>query len=344
MAIVVSGACGGRSDRTPSVEPVVPSACTGACGGKSGSAPKAEPAIQVACVPTVANVMPAVKALDGAMFSFCVTAESTPYCFTADLEARTLTASPAAMDTGGPEHHLILEDGPTKASIEESRNGKGLTVCTADKATCHDLPIAAASMNEHPMAVSDDATLVVIDKRIDRRNGVEKAPGRIETWDATTGKKLATFQAKYGRDDLRMEDVPRRGILAFLGHTVLAFTEPGCALPCSSATMYSVQGKYLGMLAADPTASTATHFHDSLYVLHSYGPPGALTVQDAATGKSVQLDAEPSWDAFVTRDRIVRVVGSWGATASPPRVQVWGPDLTLVTEIVIPSCAPGAGS
>jgi hypothetical protein len=321
-----------------------------ACGGKSPDAPTATTKTPGTCIPTGAAVVPTVTSLTQATLTFCV---DNPHCFTADLEAKTIAAASADASGGGRTKANVIfnpgsgsADGPTSASIGPSVHSKGLTACTNDKLTCHELPIDAASVSDKPIAVSDDATLVAIDTR--NPNDVKKSPGRLETWDAVTGKKLASFEMRYGPDHLGMDDVPRRGKLAFLGHTVLAFTEPGCALPCSSATMYSVRGNDLGLLASDPTAASAEHFHDDLYVIHSYGPPGPLVVQDAATGKSMQLGTDTNWDAVVTPDRIVRVVGPSSDIGPAPRsarVEVWGQDLKLVTAIAVPTCAAvAAGS
>jgi len=315
-----------------------------ACGSKNGDAPIATPTTSSTCVPTGADLAPSHMSLTGATATFCLASRVTRYCFTADLEKKTIAAAPEppASDKNRTRT-LIFEDAPTKATIEPSANGKAITVCTADKRTCHDLPIAGASIDEKPMAVSDDAMLVAIDTRSYRQNDVRKSPGRIETWDAVTAKKLASFDMKYGPDHLGTDDVRRTGILAFLGHTLIAFTEPGCALPCSSATIYSTEGKYIGMLAADPTATSAERVRDELFVLYAYGPDRSFILQDLASGTSVRPDTEMSWDAVATPDRILRVVGlsRTDDKALPlPRLEVWGPDLKIVTKIFVPTCAP----
>src|SRR5678815_2277020 len=119
-----------------------------------------------------------------------------------------------------------------------------------------------------------------------RAHDTHRTPGALETWDAVTGKRLASFSMHYGPKDLEIESGPG-GHLEFLEHAVIAFTMP-CALPCSTATMYSPRGKYLGLLAAEASSATATHVHDHLYVLHAVNGP--FVAQDAVTGTSVQLD------------------------------------------------------
>jgi hypothetical protein len=79
---------------------------------------------------------------------------------------------------------------------------------------------------------------------------------------------------------------------------------------------------------------------DPRYLLHAYDGP--FVVQDVATGKIVMQDPATNWDAVMTSDHIVRVVGPSRAVdhaLRPPRVEVWGPDLKLVTEIAVPMCA-----
>lgn len=287
-------------------------------------------------MPISAQVEPRDVTLTGATFAFCFEGyNNLRYCFAADLAAKTLSRTSPRVDGNSPAFVVGGRDQfghPKGASLDRSADGKGLTACTADKATCHDLPIDAANL-EKPIAVSDDATLVAIDT-----STTPKTPGTMETWDAVTGKKLASFEMHYGRDGLGFDHGPTPGTLAFLGHTVLAYTMP-CTQPCSTATMYSVRGEYLGELASEASSASADHFHDDLYVLHSiFGP---FVVQDAATGQSVQPDADTNWDAVVSPDRIVRVVGPSQISdppQGPPRVEVWGPDLKRVTVIPVPAC------
>ncbi len=287
-------------------------------------------------------VEPNRTTLAGPTFAFCLAERAGErYCFTADIETKTIAlASPPTTAAGESRDHSIHKSNSSR--IEPSAKGKGLTVCTADKATCHQLPIAAAHIGSKPMAVSEDATLVAIDTRNYRKNETPRTPGSLETWNAATGKKLASVKLRYGRDSSGQDLVSPRA-LGFLGHTVLAFTTPECALPCSVATLYSARGKYLGQLAADPTSASAYHFHDDLYVLH--GAIGEFIVQDLATGKVVRKDTDDTdttWDAIVTSDHIVRVVVPDQSIANAPRtprVEVWGPDLKLVTEIAVPTCA-----
>jgi hypothetical protein len=286
-------------------------------------------------------VEPGSLTLAGATFAFCLSARTGDrYCFTANIEASTIALTRPPTAAVESHDHSIHESNSNR--IEPSAKGKGLTVCTADKATCHQLPIAAANIGSKPMAVSEDATLVAIDTRNYRKNETAMTPGRLETWDAVTGKKLASLKLRYGRDHSGQNVVSPRA-LGFLGHTVLAFTTPECALPCSVATLYSVRGKYLGELAADPTIASAHHFHDDLYVLH--GPIGEFIVQDLATGKVVRADTDDTdttWDAIVTADQIVRVVvpdQSIEHAPRTPRVDVFGADLKPVTEIAVPTCA-----
>lgn len=301
--------------------------------GACGHAPRG--AATSTCVPADADVGPSRMTLTGATLRFCL---GTPSCFMADLDAKTIVpASPPSDDAGGHKDFFLWGGNganPASASLEPS--ARGVTVCTHDRATCHELPIAAASLGEKPVAVSDDATLVAIDTRSHGSERMQSSPGTLETWDAVTGKKLATFEMHYGSTTSGYESPNHQ--LEFLGHAVLAYTESACALPCSSATMYSVRGTYLGMLASDPTSATAERFHDELYLLRSPGPDWPFVVQDAATGKSVQLDPDrnASWGAVVTPDHIVRVVAG---TPRVPRVEVWGRDLTLVTAIAVPACA-----
>lgn len=314
-----------------------------ACGGTDGHAPRAANTAGT-CIPAGADVRPSRMALAGAKLTFCLAANAgKPSCFTADLEAKTIAPSsaPTASDDGRgrKEFPLWAANGPKAASatIDPSTHGKGLTACTHDKATCHELPIDAASIGDKPMDVSDDATLVAIDTRDPK--DTHRLPGRLETWDAVTGKKLASFEIHYGPTTSGYE-TPNH-ILEFVGHAVIAFTESACALPCSSAMMYSVRGKYLGMFAADPTGATAEHFRDDLYLLRSPGPDPWFVVQDMATGKTLQPDNAENWEVVVTPDHIVRVVGSQLGKPTPrsPRVEVWGPDLKLVTAIAVPTCA-----
>jgi hypothetical protein len=323
--------------RVPTIVAVGLFSVAGACGGNDGHVTTAK--IVSTCIPTGADVKPSRMALTGATFSFCLAASvGAPYCFAADLGAKTIVpASPPATTAD----HLSAKDyplwrpngeNPTSATLEPSTRGKGLTACTHDKATCHELPIDPATLGDRPSAVSDDAALVAIDMRSYRPKDM-KSPGTVVTWDAATGKKLASFEMHYGPTTTGYEGSTR--ILDFLGHTVIAFTDSGCALPCSSATMYSVRGKYLGMLASDPTGARAERIRDEVYLLHSGGDPQPFFVQDVATGKIMPPDTDTNWDAVVTPDRIVRLVGT---TARPPRVEVWGPDLTLVTTIAVPMC------
>jgi hypothetical protein len=348
-AIVAAGLVGACNARG-SVEGPAPT------GYGSASVPTLSVAADAAartCVPTGADVEPCCMALTGNTFTFCLAVRFTSdrYCFTADPSAKTIapaSAPPAAPVDLRSEKNLLYGR-RRSATIDPSARGKGLTVCTADKATCHELPIDAANHESKPMAVSDDATLVAIDTHSYGPNDTQKTPGRLETWNAVTGKKLASFEMHYGPDGLGSDHTPQ-GVLAFFDHTVIAFTMP-CALPCSTATMYSVRGKYLGLLASEASSSTAEHFHHDLYVLHA-AHNGTFVVQDAATGKSRQPDTNTNWDAVVEPDRIVRVVGPSQDIDPMPRVpgiEVWGPDLKLVTEIAIPMCpsAPvgsGAGS
>ena len=299
-----------------------------ACGGKNGpTKPGAS-----RCVPASTDLFPTHMALTGTTLAFCLGVDK-PSCFTADLVSKTIASASLPKDVSNDRRGRVLWAGngsdPASASIERSAHGKGLTACTSDKATCHELPINAASIGDAPIAVSDDATLVAIDRR--NPKDTKRAPGELETWDAVTGKKLASFAIHYGPTTNGYE-MPTH-IVEFVGHTVIAFTESACALPCSSAKMYSVHGKDLGMLAADPTGAAAEHFHDELYVLY-WEPDRLFTVQDMATGKTVQPDKNASWDAIVTPEHIVRVVGSM-----QPRVEVWGLDLTRTTVIPIPTCA-----
>jgi hypothetical protein len=298
----------------------------------------------ITCLPRGAAVVPDRMALTGASLTFCFAAPidaggsaENPYCFTADLETKTIAATTAPTGDRRIRRHRLYD--PAGGSIEPSAHGTGLTVCTSDKATCHDLAIDPASLGDKPVAVSDDAAFVAIDTRSYGPSATQRSPGRLETWDAVAGKKLASFEIAYGPDRFGSDHSAGR-VLQFLGDTVIAFTESPCALPCSSATMYSVRGTYLGLLASDPTASSAERFHDDLFVLHEFRPGGPFVVQDIATGKTVQLDPDPDWDAVVTPERIVRVVGSgsFEAAARPARVEVWGPDLTMVTAIAVPTC------
>ena len=333
----VGGACGDRNAHAPGAakhaagQPYAPSAATRIAAGH-------------ACMPDDVDVLPSGMALTGTRLAFCLAMPALDpragdrYCFTVDLEAKTIVASPAPAAAAGDGRGHKDVFGASTATIQPSVHGHGLTVCTADKATCHELPIDAESIGSRPTAVSDDATLVAIDTRSYRPSDTQRAPGRVETWDAVTGKRIGRFDMHYGPDRYGSDHGPG-GIVGFLGHTVIAFTME-CALPCSTATMYSVRGKYLGILGADPTAATADRFHDDLYMLRSNGPDnGPFVVQDAATGKTMQLDGNTNWDAVVTTDLIVRVVGpSPDPAPRPPRVEVWGPNLTLVTDIAVPKC------
>ncbi len=66
----------------------------GACGGKNGHAPRAAAKIASTCVPTDADAFPTRMALTGATFTFCLAERTgTPYCFTANLEAKTAVLS-----------------------------------------------------------------------------------------------------------------------------------------------------------------------------------------------------------------------------------------------------------
>ncbi|CAN5895634.1 hypothetical protein BH11MYX3_BH11MYX3_16570 [soil metagenome] len=311
----------------------------GACNGKDATvpaAPVAVPKVPPTCLPPGDELEPSHVALTGDQFSFCFNArygDQRSSCFTANLGTRTIVpASPpggASLDSRTPNHRLYgREPQPT---IEPSASGKGVTVCTGDRTSCHDLPIDPTIIGSKPTAVSDDATLVAVDTRSYLPTDNAKTPGKLETWDAVTGKKLASFPITYGPSPGEYPGLVG-GDLAFFDHTVIAFTMP-CALPCSTATMYSVRGTYLGFLAAEASSTTAVPFHDNLYVLHAVNGP--LVVQDSATGKSVSPDIDTSWDAVVTPSRIVRIVGP---ALRRPRVDVWGPDLKLVTEIAVPMC------
>jgi hypothetical protein len=158
----------------------------------------------------------------------------------------------------------------------------------------------------------------------------------METWDAVTGKRIARFAFRYGPDGGAIKN-EYGGDLVFLGHSVTAFRMP-CAQPCSEATMYSVRGKYIGMLAVEATSTSGELFHDDLYVLHAHEPFGVFVVQDATTAKSVTPDEDEVWEAVVTPQRIVRVVGQSSLHRHAPRVEVWGPDLKLSVTITIPIC------
>lgn len=248
----------------------------GACGGTPVRVNRAS-----TCVPAGTDIVPSRMALVGTRFTFCLAEHAgNSYCFTADLEAKTIAPASAPPDASSDHRQRVFWEGngenPTGASLAPSLRGKGLTACTHDKATCHELPIDAASAGDKPVAVSDDATLVAIDTRDPSPDG----KGWLEIWDAVAGKQLASFEIRYGPTTAGYETPHRK--LVFLGHTVVAFTESACALPCSSATMYSTRGKYLGMLATDPTAATAEHFHDELYLLRTQGPDRSFVVQDAA--------------------------------------------------------------
>lgn len=322
-------------------------------GGACGHAPKAAANSTGTCVPTGTDVVPTRMALTGATLRFCLaepagTGTGTLHCYTANLEAKTIAPTSPPTDASAEsrprkDFPLWAANGrnPASASLDPSAHGKGMTACTSDKTACHDLPIDAASLGDKPIAVSDDATLVAIDTR--NPKDTRRLPGRLETWDAVTGKKLASFEIHYGPTTEGYE-TPNH-VLEFLGHTVIAYTESACALPCSSATMYSVRGKYLGLLASDPTGARAEQFHDELYLLYSQGPDWPLVVQDMATGKSVQLDDDrnASWDTIVTPAHIVRVVApsrSNDSAPRSPRVEVWEPDLKLASTIAVPTCVP----
>jgi hypothetical protein len=295
------------------------------------------------CLPPDVTVDPGWMTLDGSTVGFCLSepySKDGPYCFTADFSAKTIAPAPtpvgAPVGRGSKQTSFYGTD--ENATIERSAHGKGLTVCTADKATCHEVPIDAARVESMPMAASKDATLVAIETHPDGPHDTQKTPGRMETWDAVTGKKIASFVMHYGPDDFG-SDHGLDGILSFFEHTVLAFSLP-CALPCSYATMYDVHGKYLGLLASEVSSAVAEHFHDNLYLLHS-SPSGPFVVQDAVTGKSVVPGTNTNWDAIVEPDRIVRVVGTpVGDEPMRPRVELWGPDLKLVSELAVPMCAP----
>src|SRR5258706_2196615 len=209
----------------------------GACGGKDGHAPRAAKSAGT-CIPAGADVGPSSMALDGAKFTFCLAERvDNPYCFTADLEAKTIAPASPPTDTSDKSRSrkdFVLWGGngadrldPAAASIEPSAHGKGLTAYTHDKTTCHDLPIDAASIGQKPIAVSNDATLVAIDTRRHGPNHMQTSPGRLETWDAVTGKKLASFEMHYGPTTSGYETDDH--YLEFLGHTVIAYTMSACA-------------------------------------------------------------------------------------------------------------------
>src|SRR5262245_19914049 len=208
---------------------------SGACDGRARDClePTAATKIPSTCIPTDADVVPSHMALTGATFTFCLaTLAGTAYCFTADLEAKTIAPAAPPTDASGDnrirKNRLWGEGNPMSASIGPSAHGKGLTVCTSDKAACHDLPIDAARNGDKPIAVSDDATLVAIDTRSYRPNDTQKSPGRLETWDAVSGKKLASFEMHYGPDGLGFDHPVAVHSLQFLGYTVIAFTDPPC--------------------------------------------------------------------------------------------------------------------
>ncbi len=181
----------------------------GACGDKDAPAPPATATSARTCIPSDANAI-IHMALTGTKLTFCLAARfDNPYCFTADLDAKTI-ASARAPAAFGNITRLDTIDGarPGRASIGPSPRGKQLTACTSDKTTCHDIPVDPATIGDKAMAVSDDATLVAIDIRRPRPRDTQKTPGRLETWDAVNGKKLASFVIEYGADGLGFDHAP----------------------------------------------------------------------------------------------------------------------------------------
>ena len=271
----------------------------------AASAVATTPAPQLAprgCLPAGSDTSYAAVStqLEGDTLTYCLRAYGgdDPYCFAADLAAKTITPVAATVDGLFPRDTYIpgADDDVHYPAITKTDSGTGARIC-ASATVCHDLPIAVDDATRD--AISEDGALFAIDTQPTGKRH------EAEIYDVASGKRIARFPIRYesterngGGDDV--------GSLAFFGHTLMTVTTP-CAGPCSAGVLYDLHGKRLGPFAVEASEYSARLFHDDYYVLQSIDD--SFVVQSATTGKILVQDKRTGWSAAITPTRIARAIG-----------------------------------